>query len=497
MENRKDIGKAINDKLNSLDNTPREQVWSGINYELQKKKKRRIGFFFFWGKTIGLLLVGAMVGLYVYHQNDGFNSDLPSNSKDTITVNNVNSETVTSNPNTKTSEINSTETKAKNSSTIDDKNAIESNNSISNKNNSDDKNGNRIENSENRKSKNASTKTVRKANPNDVFSKSGKGKSTLFSKTNTKKSDRKSAKNSKKKSRKGKAGLTSSETKTTKSDTPIVDLSSLQNKSSDDLTSEFKRKKTDSITKKEKEKTITINMYPKDSIKEDSAKIYKKFYVDVFASPTLYGYFGKNSTLDSRLDSLPKKSEIKFSYGVGLTYDLSEKFSIRIGYQKIDISFTTKNAPIDVSNYSGIDYNPNISNETILNASQEINSPNKMDITQKISYTEIPVEFKYKFLDKKIGIKSSLGFSYLLLDENKVSIKTANGFSQDIGKTRGLSQTSLSVNLGVEMDYPLFKNMKIFVEPMFNYQIKAFSNSDFKPYIFGIHTGIRFSLNNK
>ena len=94
-------------------------------------------------------------------------------------------------------------------------------------------------------------------------------------------------------------------------------------------------------------------------------------------------------------------------------------------------------------------------------------------------------------------MKSSLGFSYLLLDENTVSVKAANGFSQEIGKTEGLSKTSLSVNLGVEMDYPLFKNMKVFIQPMFNYQVKAFSKSDFKPYTIGIHTGIRYSLNNK
>ena len=40
MENRKDIGKALSDKLSSLDVEPKEKVWIGINEELQKKKKR-------------------------------------------------------------------------------------------------------------------------------------------------------------------------------------------------------------------------------------------------------------------------------------------------------------------------------------------------------------------------------------------------------------------------------------------------------------------------
>lgn len=501
MENRKDIGKAINDKLSLLDKTPTEQVWIGINEELQKKKKRRIGFFFFWGKALGLLLICAIAGLYIYHQNDGFNFSSPSNSKQNINLNGINKEVNTNYSVVENSKIKSNESNITSSVSIDDKNATESKNHINGKNNINEKNDANYVNSTNSETENSSSKTNRKINSGSISSKAGKSNSKLLSKASSRKSEgelgRKSAKKSKKKTKKENAGLISSETKINKDTPKIVDLSSLQSKTSGDLTSDVKTKKTDSISKKEKEKTITINMYPKDSIQKDSAKIYRKVDVDAFVSPTLYGFFTKGSALDRRLDSLAKKSEIKFSYGFGLTYELTEKMSVRIGYRKINISYITKNAPIDVSNYSGIDYDPNISNETILNASQEIDSPNKMDITQKISYTEIPIEFKYKFVDKKIGVKSSLGFSYLLLNENKVSIKTANGFSQDIGKTKGLSRTSLSANLGVEFDYPLFKNMKIFVEPMLNYQVKAFSNSNFKPYIFGVHTGIRYSFNNK
>lgn len=501
MENKKDIGKAISDKLNSLDKTPREQVWSGINYELQKKKKRRIGFFFFWGKIIGLVLIGAIAGLYIYHQNGGFNWGSTDNSKDTITINNVNGETITVSPNTKNLKNNSTETKTNSSIAFGNKNTTESNTSINNKNNSHNKSGNSLENTAYSKSKNASATATRKGKINTIYSKSAKNKSALFSKAGIKKSKNNSTKKSRKKFKKGKTVSNSSETKTTKSDAALIDLNGLQNKDTGDLRSEVKVKKTDSIAKKDKEKTITIKMYPKDSLKKDSTIIYKKIAVDAFVSPTLYGYFAKGSSLDRRLDSLSKKSEIRFSYGFGLTYDLTEKISIRIGYSKIGISYVTKNAPIDTDNYRGIAYNPNISNETILIASQAtdiaIGTNNRMDITQKISYTEIPLEVKYQFLDKKFRLKSSFGFSYLLLDENKVSVKTDTGFSQDIGKTKDLSGTSVSVNLGLEMDYPLFKDTKLFVEPMFNYQIKAFSNNDFKPYVFGIHTGIRYTFNNK
>lgn len=512
MENKKDIGKAISDKLNSLDKSPGEQVWSGISYELEKKKKRRTAFFFFWGKVIGLVLMGSIAALYFYHQDGGFNLISPNDSKDTITVSETNGKKAgenisgenlndgnssSDNSINNDSKIKNNETKTNNSIATDGENAIESNNGINSKNNIDKKRVNSKGKFVSSKKGKTSTST-RKSNPNGVSLKSGKNKSSVFSKKKSKKSDRKSAKKSKLKSKKEKEALLLSETKTNKNDEAVVDLSSLQDKNSSDLTSELKKKKTDSIAKKEKEKTITIDMFPKDSTKKDSAKIYRKFYVDAFMSPTLYGYFSEQSTLDRDLDSLPKKSEIKFSYGFGLTYDLTERVSVRIGYRKVNISYLTKNAPIgvnmpDTNNFTGISYNPEISNTSIYIASD---GSETMDITQKISYTEIPLEVKYNFLTKKLGLKSSFGFSYLMLNENKVSIKTPNGFSQDIGKTKNLSGTSVSVNLGLEMDYPLFKNTKIFVEPMFNYQIKAFSDGNFKPYVFGIHTGIRYSFNN-
>ena len=390
MENKKDIGKAISDKLNSLDITPREQVWNGIAYELQKEKKRRIGFFFFWSKTLGLLIIGALACFYIYNQNAGVTLGSPNNVKETINVNGRNGKTITPGSNFENSKFKSNETNLNSDASIDCNTT--SKNKINNTNTIGGKNAAYKANSANSKTENTSLKATRKSNSNNISSKSRKNKTCLPAKTKRKKT---------------KAKISLAEINTTKNNAELIDLSSLQNKNSGNLPLEGKAKKTDSIIKKEKGKTITINMYPKDSIKKDSSKIYKKFYVDFLASPTIYGSFSKGSTLDRRLDSLSKKSEIKFSFGVGLTYDLSEKLSVRIGYRKINVSYVTKNVPVNANNYSGITYNPNVSNQFIFTAS---NGSEKMDITQKLSYTEIPLQVKYKFLDKKIGLKSSFGF---------------------------------------------------------------------------------------
>jgi hypothetical protein len=497
MENRKDIGKAINDKLNSLDKTPREQVWIGINEELQKKKKRRFAFFFLWTKAIGLLLVGAIAAFYVYRQNDGFGFGTPKDPNNSIIVNESNDNINGSDKNKMRDNTgvespvgNDNKSSINSGIAADDENSAEGNNSINKTNSLDRKKINRSGNLNNNRNK-PSVNSDGKNNSGNFSSKSGKAKSKLFSKAGSAKLTKKK---SGKKSKKAKDNLALLEANLSKKDSAVADLTSLQDKKTDGLIPEVKPKKKDSIpAKKEKDLTKNINMYKKEA--KDSVPVlsYKKFDFDVYVSPTFYGYFGKDSTLDNRLDSLPKKSEVKFSYGVGLTYDMSDKLSFRIGYSKVNISYVTQNAPIDVPNYNGIGYHPNISNASIYAMSS---GAERMDITQKISYTEIPFEFKYKFSDKKISLKSSAGFSYLIMNGNTVSVKTLNGYSREIGKTKKLTTSSISFNLGVEANYPLFKNMKIFIEPTFNYQVKGFSDSAFKPYYFGIHTGLRYSFNN-
>ena len=51
-------------------------------------------------------------------------------------------------------------------------------------------------------------------------------------------------------------------------------------------------------------------MYPDDSIKKVKEGQYRKFYLDAFVSPTLYGSFSKKSLLDQSLDTLPKNLKL-------------------------------------------------------------------------------------------------------------------------------------------------------------------------------------------
>lgn len=502
MENKKDIGSAFSEKVKSLEKTPSDKVWLGISQELQKnKKKRRIAFFLFWGKTFGLLFVASLITFYIYNQNDGFLMTSPDNSIEKNKLHTIEQNASKSSDN-KTMANQNSKTNQSENILVDNENSTEINNNLNNKNSVrtkksvinksnaksevDFKNLNNYSNSNTKRKWNLKNKNDK----NNYFGKNKNEKSNSIS-FSTKKKGKQFKKG------KSKEKLISDEMivlkyTSTKIDTTSFDESDLRGEKISETVAKMKAKKKDSIASK-KEKSITITMYPKDSIKKDSAKIFRKFHFDAFVSPSYYGFFGNKSTIDNRLDSQSKQSEIKLSYGFGLSFDLNKKIAVRIGFQKMNLSYVTKNAPIISQNYSNIDYNPTISNQTIVDATNGIGN---MDITQKIVYFEVPFEVKYKFLDKKITADAITGFSFLYLNGNSVSIETDTGYIQDLGKTSGILTTSFSVNFGVGFGYEIFKNTKIIVEPMFNYQIKSFENKNNKPFTIGLHTGFRYTFNN-
>lgn len=481
MGNNKDIGIAINNKLQSLDKSPSDALWMAIEQDLNKKRKRRIAIFFFWTKIMGIMLLVISFGFYTYYnqnENKSSSKKLPNQSisNDTAKIKSIpqslpNNTIVQSESNIVNNSINQKQHTEINPLKTD-RNSI-----LKNESHPFSTSTKRI--NINYSSKIASSIRTKRSKKNNLFS------------TKTKSSKSKLKTNTKPRINIEKEILNNELTNSNPNN--LAELSTAQlNIKSPNLKDTLAT--TKDTLKTTKEKAITINMHPKDSVKRDSVKLFRKFNVDAFVAPTYYGYFSKTSGLDSKLDSISKTDRIQFSYGIGLSCELTDKISARIGYSRINVSSTFKNAALFTSNYTGIEYNPNISNATIASAS---NGASKMDIIQKISYTEIPLEIGYQFSKNKIGLSGLMGFSYLVVNENDISIKTNNGYSQYIGKTKGLSPISFSLNIGFECDYALFKNTKIYIKPLLNYQLKAFTDKNNNPFIFGLHTGILFTINNK
>ena len=250
-------------------------------------------------------------------------------------------------------------------------------------------------------------------------------------------------------------------------------------------------KKLDSLKlKKEDKPELKIALEDKkDSLSDKKSGLY----VFVYGSPTYSGSLSKNSPLDNRLTNNPKSTEMNWSYGVYLGYESGYKWSLRLGIGKMNMSFITENAAVNTADYRNINYSKNTTNASIYT---DTNFSETMTISQDISYTEIPLEIKYNFYDKKFGISSIVGFSYLFVDENVISVKTANGSNFDIGTTKNLSESTFSINAGFEMYYKLTKKLKLNVEPLFKYHPIDYKNNStpVNPYSFGVQTGLQFSF---
>ena len=432
MENKKDIGKIFREKLNNFEKDPNDSVWNSIHAELQKKKKRKIIYIPFWMKTAGVLTLVVLISI--------FSIDALLEKEQFSTPNNSNQDIL--NPKS-------------------------------------------FEKSNPKKENTVNAKSLTLTDSSNVSICNKKSIHTSSNKANRK--------NNKKKLN-AKKGLTESKSNWAikdDSNKKVFENNPLSAVENNNAKTETNSKKLDSLklTKEEKPELKIALEEKKDSLSDRKSGLY----VFVYGSPTYSGMISNNSSLDNRLTNNPKSTQMNWSYGVYLGYESDYKWSLRLGIGKMNMSFITENAAVNTADYRNINYSKNTTNATIYT---DTNFSETMTITQDVSYTEIPLEIKYNFYDKKFGISSIVGFSYLFVDENVISIKTANGSNFDIGSTKNLSESTFSINAGFEMYYKLSKKLKFNVEPLFKYHpIDYKKNTDpVNPYSFGVQTGLQFSF---
>ncbi len=220
-------------------------------------------------------------------------------------------------------------------------------------------------------------------------------------------------------------------------------------------------------------------------------------------------YFSSNSNgspIDPEFSQNSKEFKQNLAYGLGVSYAINKKISIRTGINTIPMEYSTN----DVVIYQNSNARPLKNVDTNLQGSvlqvenkrpgelteitANANPMQKFDATinQRTGYIEIPVELSYRLLDKKFGIDIIGGVSTLLLNENEISVMSS-GTEMEIGKASNLNSTHFSTNLGVGVRYNFFKSFQLNFEPMFKYQINTFTDAgNFKPYFFGLYTGINY-----
>ncbi|MCR9182312.1 MAG: outer membrane beta-barrel protein [Flavobacteriaceae bacterium] len=233
-------------------------------------------------------------------------------------------------------------------------------------------------------------------------------------------------------------------------------------------------------------------------------------------APVYYSSFGKGSSIDPQFSENSKSGDVNLSYGVKVSYAITEKLSIRTGINKVDLSYSTNDIEFAIASASGglqsIDSKgkgyavavgtrgslqqppsnlPTMTEDGTVIVPRNGVIPGTMQ--QELDYFEVPLELKYSLLNKKFGVNLVGGMSTLFLNNNQVSV-LSDGFQTEIGSANNLNNVSFSTNVGLGFDYKLSNRFVFNLEPMFKYQLNPYSDSsiDFKPYYLGVYSGFSY-----
>ncbi|QAA82156.1 hypothetical protein EI546_10665 [Aequorivita sp. H23M31] len=240
----------------------------------------------------------------------------------------------------------------------------------------------------------------------------------------------------------------------------------------------------------------------------------RRWMVTPNVAPVYYSSLGNGSSIAPDFTDNPQKGDVNMSYGLQVSYALSERLSLRTGMSNVDLSYSTSDiiigtGPVSLA-LSSVDYGSRqivvtaISKNSLTNGNAPSNefgeistksSGSDARLIQNLSYFEVPLELKYAVIDNRFGINLIGGISTLFLGNNEISVKSDN-FSSVLGPANNLSDVSFSTNIGLGLDYKLSKAFVFNIEPMFKYQLNPYTDSsvNFKPYYLGVYSGLSFKF---
>lgn len=258
------------------------------------------------------------------------------------------------------------------------------------------------------------------------------------------------------------------------------------------------QKKRDSliaVKKAEKEnKDLTENPKEeeqKDSTKTDVVKTDYELTVAPYFGMNYTGNFGNGNFLNDSKTS-KKESEINSSYGVLIRIMGSRKIGMQIG---VGIINSVYSATFTKESNSFI--GPNTASLTT--SLQELNDlfPNQSEVIsrQQTTFIEVPLEAYYVLSDKKFGMATSFGISFLKLQKNELFLESEDIDRMSIGKLENIAPFSSSINVKFNLFYKLTPKLNFDLYPSFQYQFMGYKDvSNYHPYFFSIKTGLSYKL---
>lgn len=540
MGNRKDIGKVFNEKFKNFEQAPSADLWDTIASGLDQKNDRKIApLWFYFG---GFLIIGMLTGLLYWAPWDtsdptnkkeqplvvneatvnqdetgitsSYKKEKTTGTTDTNTINNTTSETTTRKDLINLSNTTDAETKTTNNSLA----STTKNSAVS---------------SVNQESKSEFTTSNINKNTKDSYKtanfKTSQNQTNAPVPPYTSYDDQKAATtrsilnamvstSQKRRDQKELEAKTAYQAKVKEELAIAIAAQKRENKIA-------LQKWRDSIQSIEASRKTALASTPKTAGQLKVAKAIKlpktkeerendrkesvnyKFAISPYTSLLSYGSLSKGSSIDNRLVDNPRDAVSTIGYGIRADYRLSEKSSIRFGigvaplqYRTDDFQVLITNNNVNIFQLSGI--NPQNLNqsgggiETSPSALAFFNANDVVSIEQNISYVEVPVDYQYRFLNKRVSMSFNTGLSLFVLTNNRVFATADSGQSIFIGRETSLKDLSLAFNLGLGTYYNFSKNWRFDLEPAFKYQLNPYSDNigNFRPYYFGLQFGMSYKF---
>jgi hypothetical protein len=554
MKEKKNIERLFQEKFKDFEAIPPQDSWDIIASKLNKKKKKRV--IPFWFKLSGIAASFVILGTLIWNYTTDKNEIIPNN---TIVLENS---TIENNPNQKPnnsiiSSTNKNELKLNSSNNTKNEEGNQNdkiNFSTINKNENNfvfhtkenkkaTKTISTLENSENIKVKKSASESnsIVSNDENNFLKNAASEKNSLVANTEINKealknsisemnsivsNEEKSDANPKNKSTKifdlenitSKEATVLNENKESKSTSTNNNISDFnENTISKTIGTSTEIMKNDSTLvakiaeeKNPLEELLLANEEGKNEAEKEEKR--NKWAISSVAAPVYFNSMTQGSAIDEQFENNSKSYATTLSYGIGGSYSVSKKLSIRTGINNINFSYNTNDVAYQtnfsakaIGNIPAISRNNNGSNIVFSSKNnaqialsgdvENVSISNSGAIKQDFSYIEIPLELSYKLLDKKFGIEVIGGMSTLFLNKNSVFLVT-NGMEMNVGKANNLNNIHFSSNVGLGFRYRILKNFTANLQPMFKYQINSFSEnaSNFKPYFIGLYSGISFSF---
>ncbi|WP_431243859.1 hypothetical protein ACQ9BO_04975 [Flavobacterium sp. P21] len=212
--------------------------------------------------------------------------------------------------------------------------------------------------------------------------------------------------------------------------------------------------------------------------------------IHAFYGPAISGSLNGLSMISPTMDNLPKKHPITSHYGIYVK-TMYDRFGFKTGFSKINLKTVTQLDQNLITDFKNI----NLKSDTNIKAT--FGSSNEVELLQKLSYYEVPLEFNYalKKDESKFDIDVFTGFTFLFLDKNDLYLKSEKITKQKIGEAKNISGLNVSYDFGIGITYKLTDKIGLDINPLFKYYLNTFKeNGEAKPYSLSLQTGVNYKF---